>query len=490
MKKILTLFPFILLSFHLFGQKIIEMTMQESLTKAEIDARLGAFTVKHGIETYKILYETADTDGSLDTASGLLVLPVQESETLNFPFLAYQHGTASSREAVPSNQENGERLLIYFFAGQGYNVTAADYLGLGASTRKVHPYLHADTEASAAIDLVKAAKAYLEEEKISYSKQLFISGYSQGGHAAMAMHKTLATNPIAGLEVTASSPMSGIYNMDGELIKASLSEAVYQYPSYLVWIILSYQSVYGNIYQDLDEVFKEAYVKEIDGFEKDIITRGELNGLLVTELEKNHDASIPRYLLKENFIEAFENDPESPLRIALQKNNLYDWVPATPTRMMYCTADDQVAFTNSTFTDSIMNANGAADVMSMDVNPSANHGGCVVPATLATFIFFEGFANRSSIVSSNKTLNTALQFNIQPNPANQYLSLNFNQVDHQQHSYKVRIMDMAGIIHQERTLNNLQNIQFQLNEISSGLYIIQVESEKGFWTEKFIVNKY
>ena len=485
MKKHLLLFTLVALCQSLWSQKIVNMELQETLTKEELAALFFGFGVNNGIEVYKMLYETPDTDGTIDTASGLFIIPITD-ENQQFPFLAYQHGTASSRNAVPSNMENGERALVYYFAGQGYYTTAADYLGLGESRRIIHPYIHAATEASAAIDLLRAAKSYTDEQNLPNSGQLFITGYSQGGHAGMAMHKALNNSTIEGLEVAAGSHMSGIYNVSGELLAASLSEAVYQFPSYVAWIIVGYQSVYGNLYNELSDIFLPAYAPFVQDFIDGVITRRALNDLLVAELEKNHGASIPKFLLTESALEAFQNDVNDPFQVALRDNDLLDWVPNSPMRMMYCRADDQVAFTNSTFADSVMNANGAEDVLAIDVNSAADHGGCVIPATFATNTFFEAFANRS-LLSSTKDLDLSLSFQVQPNPATDYLTLNLTAPTSNFQSYILRLINLKGQIIATQATNNLQNYHFPLNEISSGLYLMQVQSENGFWTEKILI---
>lgn len=486
MKKNILLLLFITLTSSLFSQKIVDIELQESLTKNELGALFFGFSVNNGIEAYKVLYETMDTDGTIDTASGLVVIPITEIENQPLPFLAYQHGTASNRNAVPSNMEAGERVLIYYFAGQGYYTTAADYLGLGESRRVIHPYVHADTEASAAIDLVKAAKTYIDGQDLLNSGQLFITGYSQGGHAGMAMHKAVNDTGIDGLEVAAGSHMSGIYNMTGELLGSSISEEVYLFPSYVAWIIVGYQSVYGNLYNELGDIFLPAYAPLVQGFVDGTTTRSDLNDLLIAELVKNEGASIPRFLFTDTFLESFEGDANGPFQTALRDNNLYDWIPNSPMRMMYCMSDDQVAFTNSTFTDSVMNANGAVDVLAIDVNSGADHGGCVIPATFGTINFFEQFANRS-IISSTKALDLNLSFQVYPNPATDYLTINLNTPTVGLQDYQLQLINFNGQTVAVQQTNNLQNFTFPLNEISSGLYLMQVQSENGFWTEKIII---
>jgi len=487
MKKILLCFTLLAFIAPIFSQKIVDITLQETLTKEEVSALLFGISTEYGIEAYKVLYETMDTDGTIDTASGLMVLPVNEQNDIGFPFLAYQHGTVSARDQVPSNPTVFERRLIYYFAAQGYFTTAADYLGLGDSNRKLHPYIHADTEASAAIDLVDAAKTYVNNQGLPSNSQLFITGYSQGGHAAMAMLENLDGKEVNGLTVAAGSPMSGFYNVSGELLNGSIAEIEYGFPSYLIWILTGYQSVYGNLYANLSDILLPDYIDNVQGFIDGTITRGTLNDLLVDQLIENHGVSIPRFLFTATFLADLEStDPENPVQIALKDNDVFDWVPTHPMRMMYCMADDQVAFTNSTFTDSIMNANGAMDVAAIDVNPTADHGGCVFPATLATYNFFSEIAQPNFILNTH-AVDHQLAFQLSPNPASDHIQLTFNNLSNNFGSFDLQLVDFSGKIIRQLSTNNLQNFRFPLNDISSGLYLMQVQTEYGFWTEKIII---
>ena len=483
MKKQILFWCFSIVFCPVFGQKLIEVIPLEMLAKEELQLIFFGSELKNGVDAYKVLYETPDTDGSVDTASGLLVLPLG-IEDIAHPIVAYQHGTASDRDAVPSNKA-ADALLAYFLCAQGYIVTAADFLGLGESRRKIHPYLHAKTEASAAIDLIRASKAYLDESAIAYNDQLFITGYSQGGHAAMALQRELESNFSSEFNVTASSPMSGPYNLSGELLSAAFSDEPYMFPSYMVWMIVAYQSVYGNLYTSIEDVFKPGFVTMVKGFVEGAINRGELNDLMVNKLVADFGASIPKLALQESYIEGFQDDPNNAWLMALQDNDLFGWEPIAPTRLMYCKGDDQVLFTHSTFTDSVMNANGAADVMAIDVASEEDHGGCVVPATLATVEFFSQYVNPTILSAFEVDKNLAFQ--ISPNPAKDYIQLIFNDLKNNFEELGVRLININGQIVQQMRSNNLQNFRFPLNEQPDGLYLLEIRSDTGFWTEKIMI---
>ena len=169
------------------------------------------------------------------------------------------------------------------------------------------------------------------------------------------------------------------------------------------------------------------YIEDIAGFIDGSIERGTLNDLLIDELVENHGASIPRFMFTDSFLNDLENNPDSPVQVALRDNDVFGWVPNSPMRMMYCMADDQVAFTNSTFTDSVMNAAGAENVLAIDVNSTADHGGCVIPATFNTILFFDEFVERP-LISSTQNIDPQLQFNLSPNPASDYIPVSYTHL--------------------------------------------------------------
>ena len=58
-------------------------------------------------------------------------------------------------------------------------------MGLGSSPG-FHPYLHARSEATASVDMLRAGRNYCASNNIGLNGQVFLAGYSQGGHTEMA----------------------------------------------------------------------------------------------------------------------------------------------------------------------------------------------------------------------------------------------------------------------------------------------------------------
>ena len=58
-----------------------------------------------------------------------------------------------------------------------------DYIGMGESPG-LHPYVHGESEATATIDMIRAAREFITDSlNLIDNHQVFLSGYSQGGHA-------------------------------------------------------------------------------------------------------------------------------------------------------------------------------------------------------------------------------------------------------------------------------------------------------------------
>jgi hypothetical protein len=95
-------------------------------------------------------------------------------------------------------------------------------------------------------------------------------------------------------------------------------------------------------------------------------------------------------MLQADFFEAFQNDPNHPLRLVLADNDVYDWAPTAPTTMYYCTEDEQVDYNNSLVALETMLANGAQNVEALNGGPF-DHGGCAPLAFLGGYFFFEEY---------------------------------------------------------------------------------------------------
>jgi predicted esterase len=200
------------------------------LTPAQVDEKSAAAGVlaQTGpalceVEVRSILHRTIGKEGEAATVSGALLVPGGAACPGPFPLIAYARGTDRDRMRALADVDDRETgLLMAAFAAHGYVVIATDYLGFAQSDYPFHPYLDAQTTANTVIDSIRAARASLAASGVPMTDRLFLAGYSQGGHAAVATHRAIDREQPAGIRVTASGPMAGPYDLETTLVGGAL----------------------------------------------------------------------------------------------------------------------------------------------------------------------------------------------------------------------------------------------------------------------------
>ncbi|MCC6459850.1 MAG: T9SS type A sorting domain-containing protein [Saprospiraceae bacterium] len=459
-------------------QTLISTTLLGTRTKAQLTTQSGLPFIQYGAKFYRITYTSLDVHGALDTVSGLVAVPNDPDKV--FPRLVYQHGTSSSKLDVPSYNvlQNGEGSIGLLFAGLGYVSLLPDYLGLGISDG-FHPYVHAASEASVALDMLRALPAFNSQYGVHTNNQLFMTGYSQGGHASMALHRAVESDLAAEFSATAAAHLSGPYSI-GEVMRGLiLSDSVDYFPGYLPNTILSYQTAYGNLFNQVSDIFKAPYAAKIDAFYKGNLALGQLNSELISLLVTNVGDSRPLRMLQDSVVQAVLNDPQHPFNIALRDNNVYAWAPKAPTRIFYCKADDQVPYLNSLLARDSMTARGASSLVAQDVNTNADHGGCVTPALTNTLLFFAGYQQISGFVDTDEPLIQTLA--LSPNPANQFV-----QLPYLASAGELRVYAISGRLIQSKQLPAGEQ-QWDVSGLENGLYFVQFKAKGAIWQGKLVV---
>lgn len=459
----------------LSGQYLISSEFLGQETKADLEARFGV-DLRNGIEKYKVTYMTTGINGEPDTASGLIVVPTTRLED-KFAMVAYQHGTTSGPDDVPSTQGSGlDEARAY--GGSGYFVCAADYLGLGDNDG-FHPYVHAGTEASAGRDMLFAASEFLEDEfDVVALDHLFVSGYSQGGHGAMALMQELEENWSVIYPMTAAAPMSGPYSISEVMFDRMVGDQAYLFVSYPIYAILGYQEVYGNIYESLDEVFKPAYLPAIEAFYNGEVDLVALTTFVFTNLIAQNGVPVPKFMFQNAWLADVIANEDHPLRVAMRESDTYDWTTQTPTRLLYCTADDQVPFMNTIVADSVLNANGSPDVEKMDMDPDADHGECATPAILESIRFFDSFILTSS-VEEIAFQQTDFAY---PNPTDNTLHIKYGQPGDQ---FNYTLTNSGGSTVLDLTGAGTHTLD--VSSLAPGLYILRAENDLQAAVQKIII---
>lgn len=429
--------------------------------------------VSYDVEFYKITYNTVDANGNSTIASGGISIPI-DAECEDLPLVAYCHGTVLRQNDVPST-ENLEGLITKVFAGTGYIAVAPDYIGLGDNAG-FHPYVHAESQATATIDLIRATLEFIETIDQGFNGESMITGYSQGGHAAMAALKYAEDNDINDeLGIIGGAPCSGPYNISDSQANVILSGEPYSNPGYIVYTLMSYELAYGNIYENLGDVIQSPYDELVlpyfDG-EQDEFDMGVVNDLLPSTIDE---------LLVDTVLANFESNLNHPIWVALRDNDNFDWLPQVPMRLFYCDGDEQVPFQNSIVANETMNANGALDIDALNSLPNATHGNCVIPALTDVFEFFTTLSAPCGVLGvTNQT--ESIPLNIYPNPSSGLINIEFpNNLG------TLYIQNAVGKIVLEMKVE-AGTKKLDLSELPAGLYFGIVNSESQLFRSRFILN--
>ncbi|MDB5229037.1 MAG: hypothetical protein JWN78_3230, partial [Bacteroidota bacterium] len=188
---------------------------EDSMTVAEIQAALPAqilslVSLKNSIRIFTVEYKTVNQTGDTIKASGIIIVPKVDSFAV--PIVSYQHGTVLQRSDAPSFGMGVEVLLNIAFASEdGVVACVPDYIGLGTGDG-LHLYLNPWEEANSVRDIMRCARKLVKQRDLAQlNGQVFLYGYSQGGHATMAAQRQLEKENADEFKLTASAPMAGPY---------------------------------------------------------------------------------------------------------------------------------------------------------------------------------------------------------------------------------------------------------------------------------------
>src|SRR6266403_4771629 len=222
-----------------------------------------------GVDFYYLKFWTVGGAKEATLSSGALMVPTGGTGCSGpRPIVLYAHGTVFDQTfniADVTNPANKEGALIAAtFAAQGYIVVAPNYAGYDISTLGYHPFLDAAQQSGEMMNILTAARTALPKtfaSATSDSGKLFVAGYSEGGHVAMATQRALQA---VGATVTGVAGMSGPYALEafGDALlfgNVDLGSTVFA-----PLVATSYQKAYGNIYATPGDLYSATYVNGIE----------------------------------------------------------------------------------------------------------------------------------------------------------------------------------------------------------------------------------
>ena len=314
--------------------------------------------------------------------SGAAFLP--SAAGMELPVLVYHHGTTFQRQSAPSFKVDLTN-LGYAMASMGFVVLMPDYAGLGESTIQ-HPYCHAQSEADAGWSMVEEVVELGAGLDVGFNGNLYITGYSQGGHGAMAMARAQLPEQLQDvLAVKAVAPLSGPYDMSGTQLPWILGDAFYSQPAYIFYILKGWNEVYGALFQSFVDICQEPYAAMLD-----TMLNGEHSGTAINAMCPEDWTTM----LLPGVMDTMTTSNSMLLDLAAQ-NDVHNWTPSMPLHMRYCTEDEEVWFQNAVSADDWMSASGAPDVQAFNLG-GFNHNGCALSAITTSVLWFLSMESSAS----------------------------------------------------------------------------------------------
>jgi len=365
------------------------------LSKGAIDENKTVY----GYKAYKIPYTTTDEEGNEVKASGLFVIPTGlpsvVTTTLGLSMVSDDHGTIFANAEAPSviakssGTPAGSSIILTSLGG--FATLQPDYIGFGDSNSHYHPFVLKNSLANSTVDFIKQVKKFAVDNNITLNSQLFLTGYSEGGYAAMATLKKIEEEET-GLTVTMAAPMAGPYALK-TMADVVLSQPKLSVPSFMANVGYAYAKANG---QELNSIINEPYASKLPTLFNGELERTKIDPQLTT------DTTGETGLFTPTFVNDYFTNDSNWFKVATTNNNLHTWAPQTPVRLVHCEGDNVIPYAISQLTEGTMKTLGASSVEIVPVeksliasNPTKypadlnlTHGDCGSPAySVATKMF-------------------------------------------------------------------------------------------------------
>ena len=337
------------------------------LTKELADFSPFAVTyppAKNAVSLYKVWYQTVipEQGNKPTTATGLIAVPQTAQKSL--PVVSYQHGTVFTKTAVPSHPEESmeTRLMIARFAGQGYIVVAADYVGKGDSPEP-DSYMVKDVTTQACLDMLSASRDVCAALGLA-QQHLFLSGWSQGAWATMQLrHKLEDLDIPVAAAATACTP-SDLYALLARWINKPTSLDASWLPGTPLLFLFSYECYYdlpGLTRAAVKEAYwqtaSDLYANKIDWEQASKSLPGTVKELLRPEFAAQSSMGDSRFYRR------------------LQDNQAYRWRYRTPSRYYYGKIDEVMPPYVATLPVEYTQTVGGAPAEAVYAGDAADHRG-------------------------------------------------------------------------------------------------------------------
>lgn len=331
------------------------------------------------ITTFSVRYNTVGGAAEAAESSAAIIVPSGSGPACGGarPVLLYAHATSLEKAFDMADLKNNTeaRLVAAMFAAQGFIVVAPNYAGYARTTLAYHPYLNAEQQGADMVDALRAARASFGAIGAVDSGKLFVTGYSQGGHVALATQRAMQS--LGGeFKLAAVAGMSGPYALtqfgDTQFAGAPRIGVT----AFLPMLIGAGQRSGAGLYGAPSELFEARYAATIETLLPgasslgDLVSAGKLPASALFASDSMPQASgYGRYFGADNLIRTSYRDayladlkahpcelnaatpldcaPEHALRKLFLKNDLRNYTPVAPLLLCGGSGDPTVPYLNT-----------------------------------------------------------------------------------------------------------------------------------------------
>ncbi len=325
------------ISYTIIDSKIIDNAkLLKQLTGSDI-AIVGSTQIT------QITYNST-FNGKRICLSGIVATPIG-TDTIR-QIVISNHWTIGSDNECPSKRIPFDVALC---ATRGVMVVCADYLGYGATSNNVHPYLCGLETARHSVDCFRAALQLCSSQKIEIASdyKTYNIGYSQGGAVALAVQHYIEANAKLDSIVHLEKTLCGAGPYDPvACYKEYLKQDTLAYPVVIPMIISGMVDAYPDMLNNINESdffsdkFNTAHI--IDSVKSKRYTTDQINSLI----QRAIGAATPINLFSAEALDSCSELSHKLINVLELNNMLKGWTPKARLQFLHSTADVVVPIIN------------------------------------------------------------------------------------------------------------------------------------------------
>ncbi len=313
----------------------------EELRKAVNDTAL-AKRIKYDVNCYKVRYETIYDESDIVDADALLVVPRYGTDDTP-RYAAYFHGTIlpfgipGVDTSLPSDFKGYTKSKDVLYcalplAAAGYCVVTPDYTGYGPTGDRDHPFIYFPELSYSAMDALIACREVLRNQMhvAIDERDIWLSGWSQGGGLAMYMQRKLESSMGGTFRVKVNSILAGVFSTEHMIMDVfNNPDRIYLAIALYSWATYAFNQFADGMSRATDQIFR------LDIFD-------QIGSLLVLSTSASE-------LFQDFFIQHIRNGTDSAFLDAVKAcSTASGWRPRADVYLHHGTDDMLVPYFNMT----------------------------------------------------------------------------------------------------------------------------------------------